>query len=163
MASGMRGRPLCVGRNKRHGDSNVSHETLNSSILLYGDNVTLRIPVQKPSDKARNIEQALKNVQEQISQISVEKLSDRKDFIVREVVGHTVVGARTGADKKLLVIQEIDKAIKQVESLLEQEQNEKMKNFYQDLISALQDERESVYDALNPAQIAKLKAAQNTK
>lgn len=163
MASGMRGRPLCVGRNKRHGGSNVSHETLNSSILLYGDNVTLRIPVQKPSDKVSIIEQALKKVQEQISQMSDDNLSDRKDFIVREVVGHTVVGARTGADKKILVIQEIDNAIEQVKNLLGQEQDEKMKSFYQDLISALQDEQESVYDSLNPAQIAKLKATQNTK
>ena len=44
-----------------------------------------------------------------------------------------------------------------------QEQDERMKRFYQDLISALQEKQEFVYDALNPAQIAKLQAAQNTK
>ncbi len=163
MASGMRGRPLYVGRNKRPGDSNVSHETPNASIVCQGENVRLKIPAQKPGDKSDFIDGVLKTVRERISQMSADRQSDAIDLIVREVEGHAVVGARTGADKKILVIQEIDNAIEQVKNVLGQEQDEKMKSFYQNLITALQDKRESVHDALNPAQIAKFKAVQNTK
>lgn len=163
------------GNGQNDNESNVSHETRNPAVwCLRGGTVKLKIPVQTQSDKERNIENALKNVQERISQMSDDKLSDRKEFIVREVEGRAVVGAGTSADTKLLIIQEIDKAIKQVKSLLGQEQNEKMQKFYQDLISALQDKKESVHDGLNSeqiaklkavdsAQIAKLKAEQNTK
>ena len=154
----MRGRPLYVGRNKRPVDSNVSHETPNVSIVCRGENVRLKIPAQKPGDKSDFIDGVLKTVRERISQMSADRLSDAIDLIVREVEGHAVVGARTGADKKILVIQEIDNAIEQVKNLLGQEQDEKMKSFYQDLISALQDEQESVHDSLNPAQIAVLQS-----
>ena len=158
---------LRVG-NRRYGngqnkESNVSHETSRPVVCDCGDNVVLKIPVQTPSDKNRIIEITLKHVQKQISQMPADRLSDAIDLIVREVEGHAVVGAGTRADKKLLVVQEIDNAIEQIKNLLEQEQDEKMKSFYQDLISALQEKRESVYDSLNPAQIVKLKAKQNTK
>lgn len=156
-------KPLYVGASRRGQNDNVSHATLHSSVLSHGENVVLNIPVQKPGDKSDFIDGVLKTVRERISQMSADRLSDAIDLIVREVEGHAVVGARTGADKKTLVIQEIDNAIEQVKNVLGQEQDEKMKSFYQNLISALQDKQESVYDSLNPAQIAKLKAAQNTK
>ena len=152
------GKKRC-GKGQKGNESNVSHETRNPSIWCSrGGIMKLNIPVQTPSDKARNIEKALKTIQKQISQMSTDRLSNTIDLIVREVVGRAVVGARTGADKKILIIQEINNAIRQVENVLGQEQNEKMQSFYQDLISALRDKRETVYNALNPEQIAVLQS-----
>lgn len=140
--------------------------TRNPRISYYtgeGGVVECQIPAQTRGDKANFIDGVLKTVRERISQMPTDRLSNTIDLIVREVVGRAVVGARTGADKKILIIQEINNAIRQVENVSGQEQDEKMQKFYQDLISALQDKQESVYDSLNPEQIVKLKAAQNTK
>ncbi len=115
---------LIVG-NRRKENLWGSHKTPNSLIRLRGDNVTLKIPVQKPSDKEEIIENTLKNVQKRISQMSADRLSDAIDLIVRAVEGRAVVGARTGADRKLLVIQEIKEEIGKINVSLNAAQNTK--------------------------------------
>lgn len=128
--------------------------TRSPRILHYNEVVECQIPAQTRGDKTDIIDAELDRVKQNIDNMSRDRLNNSIGLIVRAVEGRAVVGACKGADKKLLVIQEIAAAI---------EKSERMKSFYQDLIIALQEKQESVYDALNPAQIAKLKAAQNTK
>ena len=125
--------------------------------------VECQIPAQTGGDKTDIINAELNRVKQNIDNMTPDRLNNSIDLIVRAVEGRAVVGARTGADKKLLVIQEIKEEIGKINVSMTQEQNEKMQIFYQDLIIALQEKQGSVYDALNPAQIAKLNAAQNTK
>lgn len=140
--------------------------TRNPRISYYtgeGGVVECQIPAQTGDDKTDIINAELNRVKQNIDNMSRDRLNNSIGLIVRAVEGRAVVGARTGADKKLLVIQEIKEEIGKINVSMTQEQDEKMQKFYQDLISALRDKRESVYDALKPEQIAKLKAAQNTK
>ena len=140
--------------------------TRNPRILYYtgeGGVVECQIPAQTGSYKTDIIDAELDRVKQNIDNMSRDRLNNSIGLIVRAVEGRVVVGACKGADKKLLVIQEIKEEIGKINVSMTQEQDERMKRFYQDLISALQEKQEFVYDALNPAQIAKLQAAQNTK
>lgn len=140
--------------------------TRNPRISYYtgeGGVVECQIPAQTGGDKTDIINAELNRVKQNIDNMRPDRLNNSIGLIVRAVEGRAVVGARTGADKKLLVIQGIKEEIGKNKVSMIQEQGEKMKSFYQNLISALQDKQESVYDALNPEQIVKLKAAQNTK
>ena len=140
--------------------------TRNPRISYYtggGGVVECQIPAQTGGDKTDIINAELNRVKQNIDNMKPDRLNNSIGLIVRAVEGRAVVGARTGADRKLLVIQEIKEEIGKINFSMTQEQDEKMKSFYQDLIIALQEKQESVYDALNPAQIAKLKTTQNTK